>query len=49
MKYQVYGGLSLVAILALTAIGQAPVVEEKPAPVVTNEQPMSFWMEKKLE
>ncbi len=49
MKTQIVGCLALVAVVVLTAIAQEPVREDKPVPVVTNEHPMSFWMEKKLE
>ncbi len=44
MKSQIYGSLVVVMLLALLAVGQAPVPAEKPAPVVTAEHPMSFWM-----
>ncbi|MDZ4847875.1 MAG: hypothetical protein SGI77_01150 [Pirellulaceae bacterium] len=38
------------AVMLLSmALGQEKVSEDKPVPVVTKEQPMSFWMEKKLE
>jgi len=49
MKSQVYVGLLLAAVLVLCPMSQEALSQEKPAPVVTAEQPMSFWMEKKLE
>ncbi len=49
MKFQVFSGLALLANVFLPAVSQDPAPNEKPAPVVSVEQPMSFWMEKKLE
>ena len=49
MKNQIYGSLVVVMSIALLAVGQDTVPAEKPAPVVTTEHPMSFWMEKKLD
>lgn len=42
-------GLPLFAMMASVAFSQETVSKDKPAPVVTQEHPMSFWMDKKLE
>ena len=49
MKKRICGCLTLVMMVALDAGGQETVTDKKPVPVVTSDQPMSFWMEKKLE
>lgn len=41
--------LGIVGWLAMHAVAQEPEGEEAAAPEVTKDQPMSVWMEKKLE
>lgn len=53
MKKHLFVCVAFGCIWTLKATGQSPAVVENQVdptavPVVTNEQPMSFWMEKKL-
>ncbi len=51
MKSQIYAGSLFVVAFAWGQMKCNVVAQDqdKPAPLITVEQPMSFWMEKKLE
>ncbi len=49
MKCLFAAGLALASMVVLSAVSQDPIPDDKPAPVVSAEHPMSFWMERKLE
>ncbi len=44
-----YVGLAVFAMMTSISFSQENISEDKPVPVVSDERPMSFWMEKKLE